>query len=96
MDVFEAGDTKQFTWQSSVAPDAPPSLAIFNDSGTMINSLTTVQSDSTHFYGLVTLPNSADGIYLEEWKAQCTVSAVGSTFPFIKRTLFNVVRTRGE
>jgi hypothetical protein len=89
---FEAGDTLQFTFVSSVAPDAAPRFNLTNNSATLISSLTATSSDTTSFYAMVTMPASADGVYMGEWFAQKTVS--GDTLPFYKRFLFNVARTR--
>ena len=91
---FEAGDTVQFTFVSSIAPDTSPRFTITGSGNAVINSLTAIQSggSSTQFYALVTMPNSSDGSYIAEWYALKT--AGGDTFPFYKRMLFNVVRTK--
>ena len=91
---YEAGDTMQFTWVSSAAPDAAPYFAVFGSGDTLINSQTTQQSASTQFYAVFTMPASADGLYLWEWGATKTVA--GTPYPFRKRNLFNVARTRRQ
>lgn len=88
---YESGDTVQFTFVSSVAPDANPRLAITNNSGTLISSMTSQSSDSCSFFAMVTMPASSDGIYRGEWYAAKTTA--GDTFPFYKRFLFNVATT---
>ena len=82
---FEPLNTKQFTWVSSVAPDAEPILKITGVGGTVIASLTSTQSDTTHYYSLYTLPNT-EGVYLGEWYAEKTIST--SARPFIKKFIF--------
>jgi hypothetical protein len=91
-DQFEAGDTTQFTWVSSVSPDAAPYFAVFGSGTTLLSSQTVQTSDSTHYYALYTMPTSADGPYLWEWGADKTVA--GTAYPFRKREVFNVVTTR--
>lgn len=88
---YESGDTVQFTFVSSVAPDSNPRLAITNNSGTLISSITAQASDTCSYFAMVTMPGSADGIYRGEWYAAKTTS--GETFPFYKRFLFNVATT---
>lgn len=90
-DQFEPTNTLQFTWVSSVSPDAEPILKITGVDGSTVTSLTSVQSDSTHYYALYTLPNT-EGICLAEWYAEKTVSS--SVRPFIKRFVFNIVDTK--
>lgn len=94
IETFEPGDTRQFTFQSSVAPDSAPTFKVFNGSGTCVASITSQQSDTNHYYALYTMPASADGIYVSQWYAESTVSAVSSAFQFQKSGLFNVVKTR--
>jgi hypothetical protein len=88
----EAGDTVQFTFTSSVAPDAAPSFAIIGSGDALVSSATALTSGSTAYYSLYTMPSSADGVYMAEWSAQKTVS--GTAYPFRRRFLFNVARTR--
>ena len=88
---YEAGDTVQFTWQSSVAPDAAPSFAVITTSQTVLNSQTSVQSNSLAYFAMVTMPASANGPYVGEWRAAKTVNSV--EYPFIKRFLFKVEGT---
>lgn len=95
IEIFEPGDTKQFTFQSSVAPDAAPSVALYATNGsseTLVASMTSAQSDTMHYYGMWTTPANSDGIFIVEWKAQSTVG--GTAYPFVKRSLFNVAKTR--
>jgi hypothetical protein len=89
---FEAGDSIQFTFTSSVAPDAAPSFAVVGSGESLISSATALTSGSTAFYSLYTMPGSADGVYMGEWAAVKTVG--GTPYQFRKRFLFNVVRTR--
>lgn len=84
---FEREGTVQFTWVSSVAPDSAPIFKVTGVANTVIASLTSVQSDATHYYSLFTMPTS-DGIYVHEWFAQKTFS--GSLRNFIKKGLFSV------
>lgn len=91
-ETFETGNTVQFTFTSSIAPDSAPLLKITGiGTTTPINSLTAVASDSTHYYALYTMPTSA-GVYMGEWHAEKTV--VSSTYPFKKRFLFNIVEPK--
>lgn len=91
---YEAGDSLQFTWVSSVAPDAAPYFAVFGSGDTLVNSQTAQTSSSTEFYAIYTMPSSADGVYLWEWGAVKTVA--GNPYPFRKRNLFNVFRTKTQ
>lgn len=88
---FESGDTVQFTFTSSVAPDAAPTFAVIGSGDAVVSSVTALTSGSTAFYSLYTMPSSADGVYMGEWSALKTISGVA--YPFKKRFLFNVVRT---
>ena len=83
--VFELNNTIQFTWVSSIAPDAAPTLKIRNNSLTVVASITSVQSDTTHFYAMYTTPGS-EGAYIAEWLALKTVS--GSAYQFVNRLGF--------
>lgn len=89
---FESGDTQLFTWVSSVAPDAAPGFAVYGPGDTLVASATAQQSGSTQFYAPFTMPLSADGVYLGEWRA--TKTAAGQAYPVRSRILFNVVTTR--
>lgn len=89
---FEAGDSVQFTFVCSVAPDAAPFFAVYGSGEALISSLTATTSDVTSYYAVHTMPSSADGPYLGEWGAQKTVA--GTPYPFRKRFQFNVVRMR--
>jgi hypothetical protein len=89
---FETGDTVQFTFVSSVAPDANPRFCIYTGSAeTLVASMTSATSGATAFYAMVTMPGSA-GIYLGEWYT--TKTTIGVPYPFVKRMLFNVVHTK--
>jgi hypothetical protein len=94
-DRFEAGDSVQFTFVSSIAPDSVPSFAVFsvNSEGLLVNSQTAQQSATTAFYAMFTMPQSEDGAYLGEWTAFKTVA--GTSYPFRKRFDFEVIRTKG-
>ena len=89
--TFEPGNTIQFTFVSSVAPDSAPIFKMTGIGSTVVASITASQSDSTHYYAIYTFPVS-EGIYLTEWFAQKTL--VSSTFNFIKRDLYQVKTTR--
>lgn len=90
--IFEAGDTVQFTWSASVAPDAAPVFSITEPfSKTVIQSVTAQQSGSKDYYSLYTMPQSL-ATYLFEWKAQKTL--VGSVYDFFSRGTFRVEKTR--
>lgn len=91
IDIFEPGDSVQFTWVSSVAPDSAPILKVTGVANSVISSATSIQSDSTHYYSMYTLPSS-EGFYVGEWYAQKTVS--GSAFNFVKKMVFRVEPTR--
>ena len=73
IDVFPAGHTQVFTWLSSVAPDAAPVFKVTGTGGTVVASITTAQSDTTHYYVLYTMPTS-EGRYMGEWAALKTFS----------------------
>lgn len=89
-EVYEAGDSLQFTFVSSVAPDGAPSFAIYGPNDTLVSSQTAVNSSSTAYYAMATMPNSL-GTHVGEWKATKTVD--GTAYPFVKRFIFNVQRT---
>lgn len=91
IDPFEPGNTIQFTFVSSVAPDSAPILKITGIAQTVVASITATQSDTTHYYTLYTVPTS-EGVYLGEWFAQKTFS--GSAYNYIKRFLFQSKPTR--
>lgn len=92
--VFEPGNTIEFTFTSSIAPDAAPSFAIFNGpDDTLVDSATSVASDSTHHAALKTMPGS-DGFFYGEWKTEKTTS--GATWPFIRRFPFKVKKTEAQ
>ena len=89
---FEAGTTVQFTFVSSVQPDAEPRLSLVGSGNTLVHSITATASSVTMYYAMVTMPASADGLYLGEWFVEKT--SAGATHPFYKRFVFNVMRTR--
>lgn len=88
--TFEPGDTRMFTFVSSIAPDAVPVFAVLYNN-TLVASFTAAQSDSTHYYALYTMPSS-QGYYLAEWTAQKTFS--GSSRNFGMRHMFQVKEVR--
>lgn len=71
---FEPGDTRMFTWTSSVAPDAAPTVKVEGITQSVIASITAQQSDTTHYYALYTFPTS-EGLYVAEWFAQKTFNS---------------------
>lgn len=91
IDTFEPSDTIQFTWVSSVAPDAAPVFKVTGVANTVVASITATQSDTTHYYVMYTAPSS-EGFYMAEWFAQKTVS--GSAYNFVKKAIFRVEPTR--
>lgn len=84
---FEPSDTVQFTFTSSAAPDSAPIFKVYGVGDTVISSLTSVQSDSTNYYALYTMPSSS-GIYKGEWHAEKTFS--GSLRNFKKSFIWYV------
>lgn len=90
--IFEKNNTVQFTWVSSVAPNSAPILKITDGlTDTVIASVTAIQSSTTAYYALYTMPNS-DGHFSGEWFAQKTVS--GSAYDFVRRFGFKVATTQ--
>lgn len=85
IETFESGDTVQFTFVSSVAPDSEPIFKVTGVAGTVVASITSTQSDTTHYAALYTMPTS-DGYYLGDWFAQKTYS--GSVYNFTKKFMF--------
>lgn len=77
IDVFPTGHTQVFTWLSSVAPDSTPVFKVTGIAASVVASITTLQSDTTHYYVPYTMPTS-EGRYMGEWFAQKTLS--GSTY----------------
>jgi len=92
-DTFDISNTVQFTFVSSVAPDSAPIFKVTGIENTVVSSVTAIQSDTTHFYTLYTMPSS-QGVYMGEWFAQKTVA--GSVYNFNKKFLFSVRPTRRE
>jgi len=91
--TFEPGNTIQFTFVSSVAPNAAPNFAVRDKANTVIHSGTSATSDTTHFYALYTIPDGNEW-YSGEWLAQKTVS--GSVYDFIRRFGFRALETIAE
>lgn len=88
--VYEMGDTIQFSWTASLAPDAAPNLAIQDEGGTYLYSGTAQQSSSVQYYAMVTMPYTP-GWFLYQWTAYKTIAS--SAYPFINRGVFRVDRT---
>jgi hypothetical protein len=88
--TFESNNTVQLTWQSSVAPDSAPIFKAIDASGSVLSSITAIQSDTTNYYALYTMPGS-DQPMVGEWFALKTVS--GSARNFVKRFEFRVQQT---
>lgn len=85
--AFQGETTIQFTWTGSVAPNSAPLLVIENSSLTGVATITSQQSDSTHYWGLYTMPASRQ--YMRgRWYAEKT--AAGSTYQFQRAFLFKV------
>ncbi len=92
--VFEPGNTVQFTWVSSVAPNSAPlfNVAVGPDE-IGVASLTSVQSTTTAFYSLFTMPTSL-GYYRGQWVAQKTFA--GSAYDFVKSFRFRVQQIEAD
>jgi len=89
--VFESGNTIQFTWVSTVGPDAPPGFTITEPwSASVVVSFSAVQSSATSFFALYTMPTS-EGHYLATWTALKTDAS--SVRAFIDRLVFKVTAT---
>lgn len=92
MPTHEQGDTVQFTWESLVAPDSAPTFSVTEPfSKTVLQSGTALQSSTTAYYGLFTMPQSL-GVYLYEFAALKTIGS--SVFPFVDRGTFRVDKTQ--
>lgn len=90
--VFETGNTIQFTWTSSLAPDAAPSFAVRDSAGTLLASMTSVTSDTTHYSALYTIPTSpVEAYYMAEWRANKTL--VSSSRAFVRKIIFKADET---
>lgn len=84
--VFEQDTTVQFTWVSSVAPDSAPVFSVTDGlTDTVVDSFSSVQSNSTNYYALFTMPNS-NGFFIGQWTAVKTFQ--GSARNFISRFVF--------
>ncbi len=84
---FEPGDTPQFTWVSSLAPDAAPTLKIYGTAGTVVASIAGISSTTTSYYAMYTMPTSA-GLYEAQWFALRTIGT--SAYQFVKTMVFEV------
>lgn len=91
---YEAGDTVQFTWVSTVAPSSVPSFAVYNNSGVLVASETGQQSASTAFYAFYTMTDSPGLWFMGEWVASHTVAS--SLRPFVERFRFKTEKTLAE
>ena len=90
IETYEPSDTRQFTFVSSISPDSAPIFKVAGITGTVINCITSIQSDSTHYYAMYTMPTSK-GYYVGEWFAQRTVNS--SAYSFVKKFVFGVTET---
>jgi len=88
--IYEMGDTIQFTWTASLAPDSAPRLTIQDAAGTYVYSGSAQQSSSVQYFSMVTMPYTP-GWFLYEWTADKTIAS--SLYPFINRGVFRVDRT---
>lgn len=91
--TYEQDNTIAFTWVSSTAPDAAPTLTLFDKSETAVASITAAQSDSTHYYALFTMPGS-EQYMIGRWYALATFSS--SARAFVKRFVFRIDRTTAD
>lgn len=87
---FEPGNTVQFTFTSSVAPDAAPTFKVLGSGNTVLTSITALQSNTTNYYALYTMPTT-EGAYVGEWYTTKTVTT--SAYPYVKRFVFNIKLT---
>lgn len=85
---FEPGNTVQFTFVSSVQPDAAPGFSVVDQDGTVVASFTSLTSGTTAYYALYTMPNSAPRHQIGKWTAQKTVN--GSAYNFVRSLVFRV------
>lgn len=91
--TLQPGNTVQFTWVSSIAPDAAPRFNVRDKGNTVVHSATAAQSNTFDFYALYTIPDG-DAWYSAEWLAQKTIG--GSAYNFINRLGFRVLETIAE
>jgi hypothetical protein len=90
--TYEPGDTKQFTWVASVAPNTAPLLRVYAlDDSTLLASLTAQQSDSTHYWTVYTFP-ATEGYYRGSWLA--TKTMIASAYNVVTPFLMQVKRLR--
>ena len=85
---FEGGNTIQFTFVSTIAPNAAPIFSVIDDKGTVLTSETSQQSNATNYYAMFTMPNSPDKYFVGRWLAQKTVAS--SVRDFVRRFGFKV------
>lgn len=89
--TFEQGNTVQFTFVSSVAPDSAPVFSVTDAlNETVVASFSSVQSDTTNYYALFTMPAS-NGFFVGRWDALKTFQ--GSVRNFTQRFVFKVQET---
>ena len=91
--TLQPGNTVQFTWVASVAPNAAPIFAVRDKDNTVIHSATAATSNTTDFYALFTIPDG-DAWYSGEWTALKTIS--GSAYQFINRFGLRALETIAE
>lgn len=85
--TFTEGTTALLTWPRSFSPDAPPTLAVIDESGE--SHAMTVVASGPGFIGFIAT-NSA-GIFVAEWSSERTLAS--SAYDFVDRSLFGVRRT---
>jgi len=91
--VFEGGDTVMLTWSADIAPEGAPHVAIFDVNSVVVSSVTSVQSDTTHYYA--PFPTSrTSAYYVAEWKASKVFNAV--SYDSIRRMGFKVQVTEPQ
>lgn len=81
------GDTIEVTWVDSGVTPSAIHATLFNGSEAQVNSVAMVSSGNGHYFGLMTLPDSA-GYYVAE-----TLATIDS-FPYKRRV--KVKATLGE
>ena len=86
---FEIGDTRQFTFVTSVTPGTTPIFTVFAGSGdaVVVYSGAAQSSGSGMFYSYFTIPNSTNALYTWQWVASYTAG------PIVDRGSFQGVRT---
>jgi len=91
--TLQPGNTVQFTWVASIAPNAAPIFAVRDKDNTVIHSAMAATSNATDFYALYTIPGGDDW-YSGEWTALKTIGA--SAYQFINRFGFRALETIAE